>query len=171
MPKISQNTNIQEIFLPLRLPGTGKWFINSYFLLNIGKICYNMHRNGYAILMSILIIGAIGVSIIFSLLLTSLNLSQSGLTTTEASRLYSLALACAEEGLQVANENENFLQISDQLSFDSGECQFSYTDLEDSQFAINSWSQNQYSAQKIKTIFTIQSSTINLISKIRVSDF
>jgi len=63
---------------------------------------------GYITLISVLVVGAVGVAIVISLLQLGLGTSRTSFTFRQSSQARALAHACAEEALQQIHDNTAF---------------------------------------------------------------
>jgi hypothetical protein len=79
------------------------------------------HQPGYVLLISILLIGAIGVAIVVSILSLSSGTAQSEIYLEQSAGARALADACLEEGLEKIREGTSF-SGSGSLSLGLGTC-------------------------------------------------
>lgn len=90
----------------------------------------NMHskpqNQGYVLLISVLILGAVGVAIASSLLLLGLGSSRSSFAFEQSNQAKSLANACAEEGLQQIRNVTSYTGIGG-LTLGQGVCAYLVT--------------------------------------------
>lgn len=80
------------------------------------------NQSGYIVLITVLVIGAIGVAIAVSVLLLGLGSSRSGFAMQQSSQAKSLVNACAEEALQKLRESVYYTG-NESLTYSSGSCQ------------------------------------------------
>ncbi len=85
------------------------------------------HR-GYITLISVLLVGAVGLSIASSVLVLGVGTARTGFALQQSNEAKALANACAEEGLQRIRESAVF-EGTDSLTFGSGTCTFTVTNL------------------------------------------
>ncbi|MBN1778640.1 MAG: hypothetical protein JW816_00230 [Candidatus Buchananbacteria bacterium] len=91
------------------------------------KKCYNLDRNrGYVALISVLLVGAVGLVIVLSLVSLGLGLSKSGLVLQQSNQAKALANACAAEALQQVRDSTPFTG-SGNLSLGLGSCSYTVT--------------------------------------------
>lgn len=88
------------------------------------KIWYNNKQNGYIMLMSVLVVGAIGVAVSTSLILLGLGSSRTSLSYQQMHQAKALGNACAEEALEQIRESTSFTGMGN-LSLGSGTCSYS----------------------------------------------
>lgn len=81
------------------------------------------NQTGYVVLISVLIIGAIGLTISISILLFGLDFSRTSFATQQAAEARGLADACAEEGLQQIRDDSGFSGSSG-LTLGNGSCTY-----------------------------------------------
>lgn len=86
----------------------------------------NPYNKGYTILISVLLIGAVGTSIVTSILLLGLGAAQSHFSLQQSYQAKALANLCAEEALQQIRSNTNFTG-SNTLTIGSGSCSYTIT--------------------------------------------
>ena len=91
----------------------------------INKKLKNRER-GYITLLSVLIIGSVGVMITASLILLSIGSSRTSFALEQANQAKGLVNACAEEALQQIQDNTPFTG-SDTLIIGQGECTYTVT--------------------------------------------
>ena len=82
--------------------------------------------NGYVILLSVLVAGAVGVAIAVSLLLLGLGSSRNSFALEQSNQAKALANACAEEALQQMFVNNNFASTGN-LTLGQGACSYTVT--------------------------------------------
>ncbi|MDH4330932.1 MAG: hypothetical protein OEV93_05300 [Candidatus Moranbacteria bacterium] len=85
-------------------------------------------QGGYITLLSVLVVGAIGVSVAVSLILLGLGSSRNSFSLKQSNQAKALANACAEEALE---EIQNLLvyEGSDTISLGQGSCEYTVTRL------------------------------------------
>jgi len=84
-------------------------------------------EKGVLTLMSVLIVGAIGLSVGVSLLLLGLANSQTNLALEQSNQAKVLVDACAEEALQQIRDSETYTG-SNSLTLGQGLCSYTVTD-------------------------------------------
>ena len=84
------------------------------------------NQRGYILLLSVLVLGAVGLAITLSLLLTGLDASRTVSVSDRASESKALADACAEEALQQIRSNTAYAG-SGNLFFNGGSCSYMVT--------------------------------------------
>ncbi|MFA6594388.1 MAG: hypothetical protein WCT16_04000 [Candidatus Buchananbacteria bacterium] len=78
---------------------------------------------GYILLLSILVVGAVGLAVTLSLLFLGLDASRTVLVVEQVSGARALANACADEALQQIRSNSLFVG-SGNMSFNGGICDY-----------------------------------------------
>ena len=86
----------------------------------------NAREQGFALLIGTVIIGAVALSISIFLLMSGLQLSETGFAFQESSRARAYANACAEEALQQIRDAASYVG-SDSLVFLQGSCSYVVT--------------------------------------------
>lgn len=84
----------------------------------------SIYSKGYITLISVLVVGAVGVAITVSLLLLGLGSSRTSFAYEQSNQAKALANACAEEALQTIRNNTSYVGTS---GFDLGQGSCSYT--------------------------------------------
>lgn len=90
---------------------TKKWYNNS---------------NGYITLISILIVGAVGVAITLSIILLGVGSSRTSFAVEQSNQAKSLTNACTEEALQQIRDSTPFIGSGD-LALGQGTCMYAVT--------------------------------------------
>jgi hypothetical protein len=86
----------------------------------------NKQLNGYITLLSVLIVGAISISITTSIILLGLSSADTGFSYQQMHQAKSLANACAEEALENIRETTSFAG-SGSLTQGQGSCTYAVT--------------------------------------------
>lgn len=84
------------------------------------------NRRGYITLISVLVVGAVGVAIATALLMLGLTSSRTGFALVQSNQAKALANACAEEALQQIRDLTPYVG-TDGLSIGSGTCTYTVT--------------------------------------------
>ena len=84
------------------------------------------NEKGVLTLMSVLIVGAIGLSVGVSLLLLGLGNSKTNLALEQSNQAKALANACAEEALQQIRDSESYVGTGS-LALGEGTCLYTVT--------------------------------------------
>lgn len=92
----------------------------------ISKKWYNERQKGFITLISVLVVGAVGVAIALSLLLLGIGSSRTSLAIEQSSQAKALANACAEEALQQIRDSTPFTG-SGNLTLGQGICVYTVT--------------------------------------------
>ena len=96
------------------------------FFIFIKQECYNKRQGGYITLISVLIVGAVGVAVTLSIILLGLGLSRTSFATEQSNQAKGLANACAEEALQQIRDSLSFTG-SGNLALGQGACSYIVT--------------------------------------------
>ncbi len=83
-----------------------------------------IRNEGYVALISILIVGAIGLSVATSLVLLGLGASRSSFVLEQSNQAKALANACVEEALQQVWDDDAYIGMGN-LIFGQGNCSYS----------------------------------------------
>lgn len=92
----------------------------------IFKIKYFGSKGGYVALLSILVVGAVGLSITVALLVFGSAATRSSFAGEQSSQAQSLSDSCIEEALQQIRDNTSFTG-SATLSLNGGSCTYTVT--------------------------------------------
>ena len=93
----------------------------------MGKKCYNIKKSdGYLILLSVMIIGAVSLAIVISMLLSGLGTSRTSFAHQQSVQAKALVNACVNEALQQIRDNTAFTG-SNNLSLGQGDCTYTVT--------------------------------------------
>ncbi|MEI8103721.1 MAG: hypothetical protein WCG84_02325 [Candidatus Moraniibacteriota bacterium] len=87
---------------------------------------YTQKEDGYVVLLGVLIVGAIGISVMLSLLLLGLGSSRTSFAEEQSFQAKALANACAEEGLQQIRDTTSYTG-SGGLTIGQGACTYAVT--------------------------------------------
>lgn len=91
------------------------------------KTCHTVRKNeGYITLVSVLVVGAVGVSVAVSLLLLGLSVSRTSFVEGQFRQARLLADSCAEEALEQIRDATSF-SGSGTLSLGNGTCAYTVT--------------------------------------------
>lgn len=99
-------------------------------------ISHKEMKDGFITLISVLIVGAIGVTVAASVLLLGLGLSQTIFVMDQSKTARVLVDACVEEGLQKIRDSKSF-EGTGNLSVDQGSCSYVVTKLSGDNRIIN----------------------------------
>lgn len=127
-------------------------------------------QKGYITLMSILIVGAVGLAIASSLLLFGINSSRSSLAFEQSKEAKALASACVEEALGEIRDNTSF-SGSGNLSLGLGSCSYTVINLGGQSREIRSTGTMKAIVRKVRVTIDAINPTINVTSWQEVADF
>lgn len=86
----------------------------------------HLSNNGFTLLLSVLVLGAVGATITVSLLLLGIGATRTGFALEKSQRARALANACAEEALQKIRETTSFTGVG-MLTLTSDTCTYTVT--------------------------------------------
>jgi len=129
-----------------------------------------MKRNesGYIALISVLIAGAAATAICLSLLSTGADSQRSVLIEQQSKQARGLAIACAEEALQVVHDNIAY-SGTNSLSLGQGTCSYTVVVTAGSTRTLNTSGTVGNVVRKIQAYVTIKSTSISITSWQEVS--
>jgi len=87
----------------------------------------NLKENGYVTLISVLVIGAIGVAVGVSLISLGLSASRTSFSLEQSNQTKALANACAEEALQQIRDQPLAFSGTNNLVLGRGNCTYTVT--------------------------------------------
>ncbi len=130
----------------------------------------NKKQTGYITLLSVLIVGAVGVSITASLLLLGLGSSRTSFAKEESAYAKTLANACAEEALQQIRDNISFTGTNN-IAFALGDCTYTVTNTGGESRTIATSSTVGTIVSKLNITIDDINPRINILSWQEVADF
>lgn len=130
----------------------------------------NKSSRGYITLVSVLIIGAIGLAISLSLILLGLGSSRSSFASQQSNQAWALANACAEEGLQQITDSTPFVGTNT-LTLGQGSCTYTVTSQGGSNRTIEASGSVGTIMRKVKVIINAINPQIIVSSWLEVDDF
>ena len=140
------------------------YIIKNYKIKSLNK------KKGFVTLISVLIMGAIAISITLSLLLLGLSSSRTSFALQIGIKAKYLANACAEEALQQIRDNPTFIGF-DSISINGEKCFFEVKNLGGENRSIASYSKIGTIIKKIQVIIDKINPQINIVSWQEVADF
>jgi hypothetical protein len=130
----------------------------------------NKINSGYIALLSVIIVGAIAVTIAVTFTLLGVGLSATSFAQEQASQARGLANACLEEGLQQIRTLTTYTG-SGNLSIGQGSCTYTVTNLGGSNRLVIASSTVGTIIRKVQTNVTAISPDIITSSWVEVADF
>lgn len=127
-------------------------------------------NDGYVTLISVLIIGAIGLTITLSLLLLGLSASRTSFAYEQQNTAQGLAEACTEEGLQQIRNSTPFTG-GGTLNLSTGDCSYSVTSQGGEDRTIEASATVGGVVRKIKVIIDKINPSIQIVTWQNVADF
>lgn len=131
--------------------------------------CYNNQR-GYIVLLTILLVGAVGLSIAVSIILIGIGQTRSMLAANSYILAKSHADACVEEALQQIRTDDTYIGTGS-LSLDGGACNYEVIGLGGDLREVHGTGTVANSTRKIKVNIDTISPTINITSWQEVENF
>lgn len=136
----------------------------------ISKMQYNKEQRGFITLISVLVVGAVGVAIAFSLLLLGVGNARTSFAIEQSNQAKALANACAEEALQQIRDSTPFTG-SGNLTLGQGTCNYTVTSQGGQNRTITSSGTVGTIIRKVKIIIDKINPAIQVVSWQEVSDF
>lgn len=137
--------------------------------VNFIKKCYNK-KDGYIVLVTVLILGAVGLSIAISIILLGLGQSRSSASLDQLNQAKALANACVEEALQQIRDLDTY-EGSGELTIGNGTCGFTVINQGSDNREVQATGTIGKISRKIKVIVDNISPEINISSWQEVSEF
>ncbi|MCR4328496.1 MAG: hypothetical protein NUV53_03180 [Patescibacteria group bacterium] len=128
------------------------------------------HRQGYITLISVLVVGAVGIAITISLILLGLSSSRTSFAVEQSNQAKALVNACVEEGMQQIRDATSFTG-SGSLTLGQGVCSYTVTSQGGQNRTIVASSTVGTIIRKTKVIIDKINPTIQVVSWQEVSDF
>jgi len=136
--------------------------------INKVKKKYN-NPKAYVALLTVLIVGAIGISVTISLLLLGLASARTSFSTGQSAEAKSLTNACVEEALEQIRSSSSFASSST-IILDSGSCSYTVINTGGNNRTINASSTVGTLVRKATIYINQINPTINIASWQEVSD-
>lgn len=127
-------------------------------------------NRGYITLISVLVVGAVGVTIALSLILLGLGSSRTSFAVEQSNQAKALANACAEEALQQIRDSTPYTG-SGNLSLGQGTCSYTVTSQGGQNRTIVSTGTVGTIVRKVKIIITKINPNITVSTWQEVADF
>ena len=127
-------------------------------------------NKGFITLISVLIVGVVGVAITVSLILLGLSSSRTSFAVEQSNQAKALANACAEEGLQQIRDSFIFTD-SGNLSLGQGTCSYTVTDQGQQNRTIIASGVVGTITRKVRVIIDTINPTIQVVSWQELADF
>lgn len=121
-------------------------------------------QSGYIALISVLIIGAVSVTIATTLLITGSDAQQENLARQQSMKARGAAAGCIEEALQQIHDNTAFTATNTAVTVGDATCNYTVTNTGASTRTITATSTNGSVVRKIQTYVTINASSLSISS-------
>jgi len=133
------------------------------------KKYYNQPQYGYITLISVLVIGAVGLAITISLILLGLGSSRTSFALEQSNQAKALTNACAEEAMQQIRDSMSFTGNGN-LSLGQGTCNYTVTSQGGQNRTITALGTVGTIVRKVKIIISKINPTITVTSWQEVAD-
>ncbi|HCE87097.1 MAG: hypothetical protein UW39_C0003G0032 [Parcubacteria group bacterium GW2011_GWC2_44_17] len=133
------------------------------------KKYYNQPQYGYITLISVLVIGAVGLAITISLILLGLGSSRTSFALEQSNQTKALTNACAEEAMQQIRDSMSFTGNGN-LSLGQGTCNYTVTSQGGQNRTITALGTVGTIVRKVKIIISKINPTITVTSWQEVAD-
>ncbi len=138
--------------------------------MNLQPTSYNLQaKSGYITLISVLVVGAVGVAVATSLILLGLGSSRTSFAVEQSGQAKALANACAEEALQQIRDSTPFTG-SGSLTLGRGTCGYTVTSQGGQNRTITSSSTVNSVIRKVQVIISAITPAITVTSWQEVAD-
>ena len=121
-------------------------------------------QSGYIALISVLIIGAVSLTIATALLITGADAQQENLSRQQSMKARQAAAGCVEEALQQIHDNTSFVATNTSLTVGDTSCTYTVTNTGASTRTITTSSTVGNVVRKIQTYVTINASSLSISS-------
>lgn len=139
-------------------------------LTKIKQKWYNNKQAGYITLISVLVVGAVGIAITLSLILLGLGSSRTSFAIEQSNQAKALANACAEDAMQQIYDATPFTGNGN-LTLGQGTCEFSVTSQGGQNRTITASGTVGTIIRKVKIIIDKINPTIQVVSWQEVIEF
>lgn len=133
------------------------------------KFFKNENKPAYISLISVIIVGAVVLSIVLFMISSGLNATENSLIYSSSSKAEFLADACAEEALQQIRDNNNFTGTN-LFSLGDGVCSYSVVNTGGSNRTINASSTVFNNVKKVRVLINSLSPKITVLSWQEIAD-
>lgn len=127
-------------------------------------------QKGYVVLISVLVVSAVGAAISVAVILFGLGSSRSSFSMSQSGQARSLANACAEEALERIRENAVFTG-SGSLTLGQGICEYNVANLGGQNRLVTASSTVGTIVRKARVSIDAINPKINVVSWEEVADF
>lgn len=144
--------------------------LNSNYSDHSDKLLNSDRLPGYITLISVLVVGAVAVSITFSLILLGIGNTKTALSLDQSKQAWGLADACGEEALQQIRDSTPFTGTGN-LTLGQGSCIYTVTNQGGQNRTINSTGTIGTIVRKVKIVLDKITPSLNITSWQEVADF
>lgn len=130
----------------------------------------NKNQRGFITLISVLVVGAVGVTMVLSLIMLGLGSSRTSFAVEQSNQAKSLANACAEEALQQIRDATPFTG-SENLALGQGTCSYAVASQGGQNRIITASGTVGTIIRKVKIIINKINPAIQVVSWQEVADF
>lgn len=134
------------------------------------KHLFTMRQRGYITLISTLVVGAVGLSIVTTVLLLGLSSSRSSFSLQQSAQALSLANACTSEALELIRVSTPYVG-TDTITFSAGNCTYTVSNTGSETRLINSSGSVGDIIQRVSVIISDINPLITVTSWTEVADF
>lgn len=129
-----------------------------------------MYSRGYVTLLSVLVVGAVGVAVTTSLILIGIGSSRTSFAIEQSNQSMELANACIEEALQQISDSTPYTG-SDTLTLGQGTCDYTVTSQGSQDRTITATGTVGTTVRKVKVIINKITPAFEFVLWQEVSDF
>lgn len=144
--------------------------LSTYLSANNMRMLYNKLRRGYITLVSVLVVGAIGVAIMLSLILLGIGISRTSFAYQQSNQAKGLANACGEEAMQRIRDSTPFVG-SGTLLLGQGTCGYTVTTQGPQNRTITASGTVGTIIRKVRIVINRINPTIQVVSWQEIADF
>jgi len=131
---------------------------------------YTVQKRGFMALISILVVGAVGIAIALALLGLGLGSARTSFAVEQSNQAKALANACAEEGLQQIRDSISFVGTGN-LALGQGACSYAVTSQGEQNRTITALGAAGTITRKVKVVIDAISPMIQIVSWQEVDNF
>lgn len=131
---------------------------------------YYMWQAGYITLVSTLVVGAVGIAITLSLILSGIGSSRTTFTIEQSNQARALSSACVEEALQQIRDLTSFIGTGN-LTINGNTCTYTVTSQGLQNRTVTAFGTVGGNIRKVKVIINNINPTLQVVSWQEVADF
>ncbi len=130
-----------------------------------------MKSTGFITLISVLVVGAVGIAITLSVIVLGLGSSRTSFALEQSNQAKALTNACVEEALQQIKDSTSFTSTGTSLTLGQGTCTYTVTNDGGQNRTITATGTVGTTIRKVKVVISQISPSITVTSWQELADF